>query len=580
MEKVHQIGASMKASFHKNFRHATLNFIFILIFVNLFQRIFGMENSIVGVIFTIMMSASMVRDLTATPVRHLCIQTVVLFLMAAAACFVANAPPVFALPVNLAMIFLILYAFTYEYVSHLYFPYILSYLFLVFISPVTPDRLPKRLLGVFAGAVCIILYQLINGRKRVVETARDVLVSMIGHADECIGCLLSGRGAPRNPEQLREELCKLSQIVYDRRRKALCISDASFAMIDAGRGLENLVLLLYEMEGPITPPRAGMLRYISCCLSRLRAYMLRETADLAPICREDLGEVQNGEAERFLNCLQYIRSRMLSMTQPQKKKQYRKTLLSLSVRLKAALRVSPVRVVYALRVSILLALCTLLVQQLGLPHGKWLLFTVASVSLPYADDVGLKAKKRMVATLVGGLCSVVLFSLIPSPSGRTAVMMLSGYLSFYFTDYSATYSCSTVGALGGAVFMGMFGFGQVGYMSLVRLSYIALGILIALLANKVFFPFRRATATRQLWNKYLSTTELLTRVCRDPGADPQLYYGLVIQAHLQEDKLCQNAKELNWEGAQELLEKCRRAVRMAHRTGWEPQSGGPALQEN
>lgn len=109
-----------------------MNFVFILIFVNVFQKVFGRENSIVGVIFTIMISASMVRDLTATPIRHLCLQTAILFVMATAACFVSNATPLIALGVNFAVIFLILCAFTCEYVSHLYFPYILSYLFLVF----------------------------------------------------------------------------------------------------------------------------------------------------------------------------------------------------------------------------------------------------------------------------------------------------------------------------------------------------------------------------------------------------------------------------------------------------------------
>lgn len=565
MERLQQAGKRMKECFLKNVRHATLNFIFILLFVNVFQKIFGMENSIVGVIFTIMMSASMVRDLTATPVRHLCIQTAVLFLMAVGACFVTNMPPLVALPVNLAVLFLILYVFTYEYVSHLYFPYILSYLFLVFISPITPEQLPKRLLGVFTGAVCMILYQLVNGRSRVVETARDVLVTMLSHAGECIDCLLTGKGVPQNPEQLRAELCKLSKIVYDRRKKAFCISDASFAMIDSGRGLENLVLLLYEMEGPITQERTGMLQHISSSLLLFRAYMLQEAVDIPPLLREDFGPLDNPEAEQFYQSLSYIRSHMLSMTQPEKRKRYHKTLLSFSVRLKAALRVSAVRVIYALRVSCLLALCTLFVQLLALPHGKWLLFTVASVSLPYADDVGAKAKKRMTATLIGGLCSVVIFSLVPSSMGRSFIMMLSGYLSFYFSDYSATFACSTIGALGGAVFMGVFGWGPVGYISLTRLGYIAIGILVAFLGNLVIFPFRRSTATRQLFKKYVSTSELLTKVCQEQDADPQLYYGLVIQAHLQEDKLQQNARELHWDGAKDQLEKYRMAVRRAHR---------------
>ena len=76
----------------EKFRSSTLNFIFILAYVHLFSYIFGPENTIVGVIFTIMMSASMVRDLTATPLRHLVTQALVLVWMALAAYWV-NALP-------------------------------------------------------------------------------------------------------------------------------------------------------------------------------------------------------------------------------------------------------------------------------------------------------------------------------------------------------------------------------------------------------------------------------------------------------------------------------------------------------
>lgn len=355
--------------------------------------IFGAENSIIGVIFTIMMSASMVRNLTATPFKHLCIQVTVFISMAVTACFVANISPILALPINLVMIFILLYAFTYEYVSQLYFPYILSYLFLVFISPVTPEHLPKRLLGMLTGAICMILYQLVNGRKRIVETAQDVLVSMSDKANGCVECLLTGEGAPQEPEALRSDLCKLSKIVHDRRKKALCISDASFSMIDAGRGLENLVLLLYDLERPITPARTALLRQISFCLSSFRAYMLHQADLISPIDPDDFTTIEDTQTDQFYQCLSYIRKHMIQMTQPQKQGHYRKTLLSLSLCLKAALNISPVRVIYALRVSCLLALGTLLVQTLQLSHGKWLLFTIASVSLPYSDDVGSKAKK-------------------------------------------------------------------------------------------------------------------------------------------------------------------------------------------
>lgn len=573
MENVRKIFSDVKDSVKKNFKSATLNFIFIVAFVNVFQLIFGAENSIVGVIFTIMMAASMVRDWTAAPLKHLCIQAVVLVSMAAAACFVSNADPLIALPVNLGMIFFILYAFTYEYSTHMYFPYILSYLFLVFISPVQPAQLPTRLLGMCVGAVSIILYQLVKGRKRIVETANDVLVAMADQARACIESLVSGGEVSRDPEGLRSELCKLSRIVSERRKKPLCISDASFAMIDSGRGLENLTLLLYELEGRMTPGRAECLEQISARLDSYKAFICGKTEKIDAPDKKDFSQ-EDKAMEQLYQCLLYTYERLVKMTLPENRRHYRKTRLSFTVRLKAALNLSPVRVAYALRVSCLLALCTLLVQTLHLEHGRWLLFTVASVSLPYADDVGTKAKKRFLATVIGGLLSVVAYSLIPSVAGRTAVMMVSGYLTFYFTDYSGTFACSTIGALGGAVFMGAFGWEAVGGVLAVRLGYIVVGILIALLANCLLFPFKRSRATRQLWDKYVENVGLLETVCGQEEIDAQLYYSLVIQAHLLEDKLCQNALDGQWEDAGKVLEKYRKRIRLAHRhrTSGDPPS--------
>lgn len=565
MEKAQEMWNLAKSRVHLNFKSATLNFLFIIVFVNLFQQVFGMENSIVGVVFAILMSASMARDLTAAPIKHLLIQTVVLLLMAGVACFVSNAPVLLAFPVNFAMICLILYAYTYEYVNHLYLPYILSYLFLVFISPVSPEQLPKRLLGMLAGAVCIILYQLVNGRNRIAETARDVLLTMIDEADQFISDRCAGTESALDPQKLRADLCKLSKIVYDRRKKALCISDASFAMIDCGRGLENLIHFLHETGGPATPERTALLKQIAKQLADFRSFLRGEAKDIPMLSRSGFGAAENLEARQFFKSLVYIREHMLKMTLPEQRNHYHRTLLSTSLRLKAALHVSTVRVVYALRVSALLALCTLLVQSLQLPHGKWLLFTVASVSLPYADDISGKVKKRLLATVIGGLSSFVIFSLIPSTAGRTAAMMLSGYLSYYFTDYVATFACSTVGALGGAVLTGAFGWGPVGQILAIRVGYIVAGVLLAIFANCLIYPFKKEKATHQLFQKYVHTTDMLTKICQEEVKDPQLYYSLVIQAHLQEDKLSQNAKALNWSGAIEALEACRNEVRKAHR---------------
>lgn len=542
--------------------YSTLSFLFILIYVNAFESIFGSENSIVAVIFIIMMFASMARDLTAEPVRHLIVQTAVLVWMAVAAYWTVTLPAILSFPVNFITLLMILYAYTYEYANHIYFPYVLSYLFLIFISPVNAAQLSGRMMAMAAGAVSIILYQWFMGRNRVVETARDVLSKIIDSICSYISFRLDRSGQPE-PSDTRRLLCRLSQTVYERRKKVLCVSEASFSMIAAGRGLDHLLTQLTALPEVLTNEEKSMLSDISSRLQTFRSFLHQEITELPLLPSAAQYGADEKTAASLYGSLAYIHDSLTHMTDPRKKDHYRKTALNLKIRLQAALDFSPVRAAYALRTALLLSCATLLVQTLALPHGKWLVFTLASLSMPYADDVPSKIHKRIAATMIGGLVSVAIYSLIPSPAGRTFAMMMSGYLSFYFTDYRDTFACSTVGALGGAVFMDAFGFPAVTGMFLIRIGYILAGAAVAYAVNCLIFPYSRARATRQLWEKFKETTELLTKMSRSDRTDPQLYYHLVIRAHMMEEKLTHNAYLEKWEDFPRILAEYREKIRLA-----------------
>ena len=563
----------------ERFRFSTVSFIFILAYISVFQSLFGPENSIVAVIFTIMMSASMVRDLTATPFKHLFIQSAVLMWMALAAYWTVVLPAVPSFLINFATLFMILYAYTYEYANHIYFPYILSYLFLIFLAPAEARHLPGRLLGMAAGALSMILYQWFMGRKRVAKTARDELSHMIDDIRQYISFRLGDSAEQAAVPDIRHQLCRLSQTVYERRKKIFCVSDASFSMIAAGRGLEHLLELVCELPQPLSNEDRSLLVHITDWLKTFRAFLHQEIPELPPLSQADMADGGNEKASAlFYNTMAYTRDRLLHMTDPQNRTRYHRTALDLKVRLQAALDISPVRVVYAFRTGLLLALATLLVQALKLPHGKWLLFTLASVSLPYADDVPVKMQKRILATIIGGLASVVIYTLIPSPGGRTAAMMLSGYLSFYLSDYRDTFACSTIGALGGAVFMEAFGLSAVGSIFIIRMGYVLAGAAVGYLANCLLFPYSRAKATRQLWKRFKDTTDLLADVCSQGLPDPQLYYHLVIQAHLLEEKLSHNAILEKWEDFPGLMSEYREKIRLAHRRMIAGRADAPAFE--
>ena len=405
--KLHKLSKKVKSKFLSS----TLNFVFIVGFISLFQVVFGAENSIVGVIFAVMMSASMVRDMTGAPLRHLVFQAAILVGMGIAAYLVSTLNPWLALPINFLALFFLLYTFTYEYANHMYFPYILSYLFLVFISPVEVDQLPVRLLGLLAGAVCIIFYQLFMGRKRAAVTAQTVLGSLLDIASRDVAFLQEGKPRPEVEQtQIRNHVIALSRAIHDRRTRPFRISDASFCLIDAGCGLEDFILFIHSHWRDISDACPAWLGNAHFFLERSVAYVHGASNTLPKL--DEMIFAPTGEdpiADEVFRRLSSIRSCLLHMSDPIRQSHIRPTVQSLKTRLRATLDLSAVRVLYAFRTSLLLATATLVCQLLNLTNGKWLLFTLASLSLPYADDVVSKTRKRILATIWAG-CSLWRFT--------------------------------------------------------------------------------------------------------------------------------------------------------------------------
>ena len=176
----------------------------------------------------------------------------------------------------------------------------------------------------------------------------------------------------------------------------LCVSDASFAAIDAGGGLEHLILLLYGLEGSVTPERENLLREILLWLEECRMFLEKKKGEPPVLKRECFvagSEDQTGE--EFFRALIYLRKQLVRMTQRQERTRYQKDgALFFWVRCKAALNLSQVRVVYALRVAVLLALSTFAVQALQLPPMENGCCSLLHPSLcPMRRDVG-KGQKR------------------------------------------------------------------------------------------------------------------------------------------------------------------------------------------
>ena len=281
-------------SFRKNFVGNTIFFIFIVSYIMIFQAMFGAENSITGVCMTLIMTSSMSKDMTGAPLRNiltdkaeleaiavfkenlknLLMQAAVLVFMSVSACLTVTLNPFMAAVVNFATVFILSTLFMSETSASQYFIYLLSYSFLVFISPITFEGLPKRIIAVLFGALCVMAYQFILGRKRINKISTGALKALIHYITD------------ENPigstelTELRKYICSVSKAVFDRKKAYFGISSAGIGLIDAARGLENIAVKADEISAKDSLDYERFLNWLNKKLYEFEEYIDGHNAKL------------------------------------------------------------------------------------------------------------------------------------------------------------------------------------------------------------------------------------------------------------------------------------------------------------
>lgn len=558
------IWSTFKHTLKDKFVINTLNFLGIFLFINMFQRIFGSENTILGVSLAIIIMTTVSRDMTATPVRHALMQGGILLLMAVSSCLVSSFSPIFTAPLVFATIFIITYAFTYEAAPSIYFIYLLSYLFLIYSGPVNMGQLPLRIEGVLVGVICLILYQMLMMRGRIKKTAKTTLDQLVNQLLFAVTYQIEGTGDKPNYRLIRKSIRDLSKTIYDRRRNTIEISMANMALLDVARGLEYQTITVMGILTSLEKEDSDFLTDYKHYLEDILVTLKTEKGSF-PRFLKKIDFKDSVLSDCCKNQL-FIQDALERLEEKTMQRRYVASSLSFKERIKCMLDVSPIRISHAFRMSILLTVAAVVVYLLDLQYGKWLMFTLASLTLPNADEISIKTRKRITATLIGGLIIVITFSFIPDMQGRMVIVMAAGYLSAYFADYTGNYSCSTIGALGGAMLVKSIGFIPITQTFLIRVFYICLGGVIAFIIGKAISPINREKANSQLKAKYETMVDDIGKLLKKKVTpkDAQAYYYLVMRLNLFEEQISHNLYFSNWKGADEYLAAQRKAIRAVH----------------
>lgn len=141
----------------------TIMFIVILLFVNLFGRIFGASNNLVGVTILVSILVLMQEDLTKNLYNNF-IKLLFINLISGIFSNISSHHIYLGLVLNFVVLLLIGYFLTSKLNKVILVPFGLQYLFMLY-TPVTGNDFIKRLVGLTIGAFLIMLIQLIVHRK-------------------------------------------------------------------------------------------------------------------------------------------------------------------------------------------------------------------------------------------------------------------------------------------------------------------------------------------------------------------------------------------------------------------------------
>jgi len=151
------------------------------------------------------------------------------------------------------------------------------------------------------------------------------------------------------------------------------------------------------------------------------------------------------------------------------------------------LHLHPTRLAFSLRIGVLSAITSLfqrlLLDHYHIPEGRWLVYTIFSLTELYSQNCHIKSKQRLVGTLIGSVIIFVLFSIFKAPSTRSLICLLVGYLNTYISNYRDSSILVTISAVATTTLTS-----DPGLVIFYRILFVCIGTLIALIGDHLLFP--------------------------------------------------------------------------------------------
>ncbi|MDO4577530.1 MAG: FUSC family protein [Clostridium perfringens] len=500
----------------KRFKLPLIFAVLSVVLMGLYKTIFGVENTIIGLIIAMASYAFLRLDLTSYPIYKSMI-FLILNLFLAISAYISAINPFVGLIINFLILFTVSFIYTTEFKNVISYIFLLLYVYM-WEYPISLDELPRRLVAMGVGVFIIIGIHILFNRRNFKKNSNTIIIRSIRNIQKEICHIINESYREKENIYIDSELRKLLILIEGRNNNKFIENNKDDIYFNIVLILERINSIINKV-GKINNKSKDVIDYLNSLNHDLEniTLFLERKVDCINEEKDDLNKSStiNNWAEKeyaFLEeCTELIRlleKNINNLYEYNRKKSRKRIKVKFNLKElligNSSLKMKNLRVAYSLKLAIAVSLIMFIVDLFKIPQGRWIVTSVYVVIQPYEEETLTKAIKRFKGTIIGVIIYISIFTFFPHIIPLELLLLILMFLYFVQKDYEKKVVCTALMTLS-------FGLSRstVGYLAFYRFLFVIIGIVIALGINKLIFPQSIKNSIYDLKERYLELTNKL-----------------------------------------------------------------------
>ncbi|MDK0562793.1 FUSC family protein [Clostridium perfringens] len=500
----------------KRFKLPLIFAVLSVVLMGLYKTIFGVENTIIGLIIAMASYAFLRLDLTSYPIYKSMI-FLILNLFLAISAYISAINPFAGLIINFLILFTVSFIYTTEFKNVISYIFLLLYVYMLE-YPISLDELPRRLVAMGVGVFIIIGIHILFNRRNFKKNSNNIIIRSIRNIQKEICHIINESYREKENIYIDSELRKLLILIEGRNNNKFIENHKDDIYFNIVLILERINSIINKV-GKVNSKSKDVIDYLNSLnhdLENITLFLERKVECINEE-KDDLNKsstINNWTDKEYAflgECTELIRlleKNINNLYEYNRKKSRKRIKVKFNLKElligNSSLKMKHLRVAYSLKLAIAVSLIMFIVDLFKIPQGRWIVTSVYVVIQPYEEETLTKAIKRFKGTIIGVIIYISIFTFFPHIIPLELLLLILMFLYFVQKDYEKKVVCTALMTLS-------FGLSRstVGYLAFYRFLFVIIGIVIALGINKLIFPQSIKNSIYDLKERYLELTNKL-----------------------------------------------------------------------